>query len=90
MNQNDIENQNQQKITQGDEKEEQIPIQEDLVEINDEPASDDPNSVLLILRLPISGERHKRRFLKTDKVEYLYTYIDYLNSKGDCSFELES
>ena len=46
--------------------------------------------MVLILRLPISGERHKRRFLKTDKVEYLYTYIDYLNSKGDCSFELES
>ena len=56
----------------------------------DEPQADDPDSVEIKFRLPISGERMARRFMKDDKIEILYAFIDHLNHKGDCSFELES
>ena len=61
-----------------------------LLELPDEPHPTDPNSVELIFRLPVSGSKVKRRFLRQDKVEVLYAYIDYLNSAGECSFEAES
>jgi hypothetical protein len=60
------------------------------VQIADEPAEDNPDAVSLIFRLPVSGERITRRFTKGDTVGYLYQFILYLTSKGDCSFEIES
>ena len=59
-------------------------------QIDDEPAEDDPDSCGIVFKLPGSGERINRRFLKTDKAESLYRYIEYLSVKGDCSFEIES
>ena len=73
------------------EKVEEIPVQKPPLPVLEEaPAADDPNSCELVFKLPGSGERISRRFLKTDTAQKLYSYIDYLYIKGDCSFELES
>jgi hypothetical protein len=37
--------------------------------------------------MPLSGERIRRRFLKTDTVQILYDYIDSLQDSGKCQFE---
>lgn len=62
----------------------------ELPEIAEAPNSDDPDSCEIVFKLPGSGERINRRFLKSDKAETLYKYIEYLYIKGDCSFEIES
>ena len=62
----------------------------ELPELEDAPALDDPDSCEIVFKLPGSGERINRCFLKTDKAETLYKYIEYLYLKGDCSFEIES
>ncbi|GMH09422.1 hypothetical protein Nepgr_011263 [Nepenthes gracilis] len=41
----------------------------------EEPAVDDENAVTLLVRMP-DGSRHGRRFLKTDKLESLFNFID--------------
>ena len=38
-------------------------------ELPEEPAENDPNACHIVLRLPGSGERVARRFLKTDNVQ---------------------
>ena len=38
----------------------------------------DPEACHIVFRLPGNGERVNRRFLKTDKVQILYDYIDSL------------
>ncbi|KAK1438653.1 hypothetical protein QVD17_04462 [Tagetes erecta] len=40
-----------------------------------EPASDDDNAVTLLVRMP-DGSRRGRRFLRTDKLQYLFDFID--------------
>ncbi|KGN56549.1 plant UBX domain-containing protein 9 [Cucumis sativus] len=40
-----------------------------------EPEINDKNSVTLLLRLP-DGHRHERRFLKSDKLQLLFNFID--------------
>ncbi|RRT40685.1 hypothetical protein B296_00058343 [Ensete ventricosum] len=40
-----------------------------------EPSSDDGNAVTLLVRMP-DGSRHGRRFLKSDKLQLLFDYID--------------
>ncbi|XP_074571180.1 plant UBX domain-containing protein 8-like [Curcuma longa] len=40
-----------------------------------EPSSDDTNAVTLLVRMP-DGSRRGRRFLKSDKLQFLYDYID--------------
>lgn len=55
-----------------------------------EPEKDDPNSINLNFRLPISGERVSRRFLRDDEVEILYKFIDHLTQNGQCLFEHET
>lgn len=40
-----------------------------------EPKSDDENSVTLLVRMP-DGSRRGRRFLRTDKLKYLFDFID--------------
>jgi len=44
----------------------------------EEPSASDPDACHIIIRLPITGERVNRRFLKTDKVALLYDFIDSL------------
>ncbi|XP_042425558.1 plant UBX domain-containing protein 8-like isoform X1 [Zingiber officinale] len=40
-----------------------------------EPSSDDTNAVTLLVRMP-DGSRRGRRFFKSDKLQFLYDYID--------------
>jgi len=40
-----------------------------------EPAADDENAVTLLVRMP-DGSRHGRRFLKSDKLQLLFDFID--------------
>ncbi|XP_075476949.1 plant UBX domain-containing protein 8-like isoform X1 [Primulina tabacum] len=40
-----------------------------------EPAQDDENAVTLLVRMP-DGSRRGRRFLKSDKLQYLFDFID--------------
>lgn len=40
-----------------------------------EPATDDDNTVTLLVRMP-DGSRHGRRFLRSDKLQSLYDFID--------------
>ncbi|KAI3689572.1 hypothetical protein L2E82_47533 [Cichorium intybus] len=40
-----------------------------------EPSSDDENAVTLLVRMP-DGSRRGRRFLRTDKLQYLFNFID--------------
>ncbi|KAI7738280.1 hypothetical protein M8C21_024377, partial [Ambrosia artemisiifolia] len=40
-----------------------------------EPASDDENAVTLLVRMP-DGSRRGRRFLRTDKLQHLFSFID--------------
>jgi len=40
-----------------------------------EPASDDENAVTLLVRMP-DGSRHGRRFLKSDKLQHLFDFLD--------------
>ena len=62
-------------------------IERKKVEVPDEPSADDQDSLELIFRMPLSGERIRRRFLKSDKIEILYGYIDSLQDSGKCKFE---
>jgi hypothetical protein len=66
-----------------------LPPQE-LPELADAPNADDPDSCEIVFKLPGSGERVFRRFLKSDKVDTLYKYINYIYIKGEYSFEEES
>ena len=43
-----------------------------------EPDEKDPNAAHIVLRLPGSGERVNRRFLKTDTVQMIYDFVDSL------------
>jgi hypothetical protein len=54
--------------------------------MREEPAND-ADCINLNFRLPVTGERVSRRFHKDDKVELLYTFIDFLTERGECNFE---
>jgi hypothetical protein len=58
--------------------------------IDEAPSADNPDSCEIVFKLSGSGERINRRFLKSDKADKLYKYIEYLYIKGDFSFEIES
>jgi len=47
----------------------------------EEPIEGDKEASAIVFRLPVSGERINRRFLKTDKVGLLYDFIDSLGEK---------
>jgi|TARA_B110000305_G_C19102963_1_gene476123 hypothetical protein len=49
-----------------------------VINLPEEPASDNGDSTNIGFRMPLSGERVQRRFLKTDKIQLLYDYIDDL------------
>jgi FAS-associated factor 2 len=46
-----------------------------------EPAQGDPNACDIVIRLPVTGNRISRRFLKSDKIQTLYHYIDSLGDE---------
>ena len=53
----------------------------------EEPSKEEADSLELIFRMPVSGERVSRRFLKTDTIGLLYSFVDHLQAEGKCSFE---
>ena len=55
--------------------------------LTDEPTSEQEGSLEIIFRMPVSGERVKRRYLKTDTIQELYSFIDYLQGQKRCTFE---
>ncbi|KAL8266549.1 hypothetical protein R6Q59_003893 [Mikania micrantha] len=63
----------QRKLEQEQEIERQLAAKE--TSLPQEPASDDANAVTLLVRMP-DGSRHGRRFMKTDKLQYLFNFID--------------
>ena len=46
-----------------------------------EPGADDKDACNIVFRLPGSGERVNRRFLKTDTVEVMYQFIDSIQDQ---------
>ena len=56
------------------------------IELPEEPTTANPDSLELVFRMPQSGERIKRRFLKSDKLGLVYDYIDYLQNEKKCTF----
>ena len=64
-------------------KKEEAPI----INLPDEPGTDNPDSFELLFRMPLSGERIKRRFLKSDTVKLLYDFVDHLQIEEKCQFE---
>ncbi|KAK9927324.1 hypothetical protein M0R45_024512 [Rubus argutus] len=63
----------QRKVEEEQELERQLAAKE--ATLPREPASDDVNAVTLLVRMP-DGSRHGRRFLKTDKLQSLFNFID--------------
>ncbi|KAM1024843.1 hypothetical protein ACFX15_037390 [Malus domestica] len=61
------------KIEEEQELERQLAAKE--ATLPQEPASDDENAVTLLVRMP-DGSRHGRRFLRTDKLQSLFDFID--------------
>jgi len=53
----------------------------------EEPTKETEDSLELIFRMPESGDRIQRRFMKTDTVQIVYDFIDDLQDKGTCKFE---
>mmetsp|Transcript_2569 Transcript_2569/g.3968 ORF Transcript_2569/g.3968 Transcript_2569/m.3968 type:complete len:90 (+) Transcript_2569:354-623(+) len=39
------------------------------------------------MRMPVTGERVKRRFLRSHTIKVLYDFVDYLQKEGQCHFE---
>ena len=59
------------------------------ITLPEEPETSAEGSFELIFRMPETGERVSRRFLKTDTVQILYDFIDHLQIQGKCKFETE-
>ena len=57
------------------------------IKLPTEPTAEDENSTRMIFRLPISGQRIERHFLKTDRIATLYDFVDQLQYDGKCRFE---
>ena len=63
-----------------------VPSRPDIV-LPPEPEADDEGSLELIFRMPVSGERIRRRFLKDETIQVLYDFVDDLQNKEKCQFE---
>ena len=48
------------------------------INLPDEPSADNKNAAKLVLRMPQSGERIARNFLRSDRVALLYDFVDWL------------
>ena len=57
------------------------------IELPEEPSADNADSLELVFRMPLSGERIRRRFLKSDSIGLLYDFVDDLQNQGKCKFE---
>ncbi|XP_071702363.1 plant UBX domain-containing protein 8-like [Rutidosis leptorrhynchoides] len=75
----------QRKLEQEQEIERQLAVKE--VSLSPEPASDDENAVTLLVRMP-DGSRRGRRFLRTDKLQYLFDFIDVGRVVKPCTYRL--
>ena len=57
-----------------------------------EPAADDTEACHIIFRMPVSGSRIERRFMKDDKIQLLYDFIDSklheIDFEGDRNYEI--
>jgi hypothetical protein len=51
--------------------------------LGEEPSDGIEGTVLVVFRKPTGNERMQRRFMKTDKIEKLYDYIDLEASNGN-------
>ncbi|KAJ6971383.1 hypothetical protein NC653_032023 [Populus alba x Populus x berolinensis] len=67
------EGESQNKMLEGEEFERLLAAKE--ASLKQEPAPDDKNAVTLLVRMP-DGNRHGRRFLKSDKLQLLFDFID--------------
>ncbi|KAJ6675421.1 FAS-ASSOCIATED PROTEIN [Salix viminalis] len=67
------EGESQNKMLEGEEYERSLAAKEAL--LRKEPAPDDKNAVTLLVRMP-DGNRRGRRFLKSDKLQLLFDFID--------------
>ncbi|URE42482.1 UBX domain-containing protein [Musa troglodytarum] len=67
------EEENQRKQLEEEELEMKLAAKQSL--LPQEPSLDDGNAVTLLVRMP-DGSRHGRRFLKSDKLQLLFDYID--------------
>jgi UBX domain len=66
-------------------------LEEKILRLQGEPGEKDEGAVLVVFRKPTGNERIQRRFLKTDKIERLYDYIDILAVEGNkAGFEVAS
>ena len=62
-------------------------VEKRVINLPVEPTSDNTDSLELIFRMPQSGERLRRRFLKGDPVQIMYDYVDDLQNKDVCQIE---
>lgn len=53
----------------------------------EEPGEKEADATRIVFRMPMSGERIQRRFLKTDKLQIMYDFIDHLQNEEKCKFD---
>ena len=61
-----------------EEMEEKIRIENILKQLPPEPSDDDPNKCTIMFRFPDGEKTVQRKFLKSDKISLLYTYVKSL------------
>ena len=47
-------------------------------ELPEEPSADNSDATRIIFRMPLSGERVERYFLKSESIQTLYDFVDHL------------
>lgn len=57
------------------------------IELPEEPAPGSADAARVVFRMPLSGERVERHFLRSDKVQLLYDFVDHLQNEDKCKFE---
>ena len=57
------------------------------VKLPEEPSKENAESLEIILRLPITGKRIPRRFMKSDCLSLVYDFVDHLQNEKTCTFE---
>lgn len=58
-----------------------------VITLPEEPAADNADSTKIVFRMPLSGERIERRFLKEDKISLIYDFVDHLQNEEKCKFD---
>ena len=53
----------------------------------EEPSKDNSDSLEIVLRLPDTGKRVPRRFLKSDTLSLVYDFVDHLQNEQECTFD---